>query len=129
MILLVGLMYPVGQAASYVARFSLDIPEGAKYSDVAFGLVLFYVLGCLAAWILLSSLQRQWRRKAWVGISYAPFLFVSFVASVLGGLLGPVGVLAFGLAPLFFPWLLWRLYPSFAIPDPKARRQDKSDGG
>lgn len=129
LVLAVGLLYPLVHAVLYAARFGTDKPEGAGFSDIAYGLGMFYVVGCLAAWILLSSLFRQRRRKAYVVLSYAPFLLASVYASVIGGLHGPVGVIVAGLAPLFFPWLLWRLVPRPREPSPEAGERAGSDGG
>lgn len=98
--LLVGLLSIVAQIITFYVRF------GRFNTDATLAQFLFFYLsGALGGWILISFLNRQASTRArWVVL--VAFLIASPVALFLmlvGGLLGPIGV-------LIFPQIPWALF-------------------
>lgn len=99
----IGLMYPVIQVLIFIVRF------GGFNTDVApLDYVLFFAAGLIGALLLILFLRRS-KSKAGRWIILTAYILAAPLAvagMVVGGLLGPVGVVLFSLMPwLLFMWL------------------------
>jgi hypothetical protein len=98
-VLLGGLLAILAQVVTFYVRFGVLNPQGSFANYVA-----FFLSGALGGWILIYFLNRQGSSRArWIVL--IAFLVVTPVAlnmMLLGGLLGPLGVL---IAPQL-PWAL-----------------------
>ncbi len=109
--MLFGLWLPITQGLVFASRFH-DLPEVAQdVPAIAFGLVMFYLVGCLTMMPFLVSHRRHPGRALLVNLVYLPFLFFAAVGSLMGGLLGVPGVIVGGTLPVLIPWLVFWLLP------------------
>ena len=100
--LLVGFLSVVAQIAVFYVRF------GKWNAFAVLDYILFFVAGTLGGLILIYFLNRQNSKTAW-SVTLLAFLLASPIALVMmvgGGLLGPIGVLAYPQIPwTLFAWL------------------------
>jgi len=96
----IGLHFPILQAAVYYARFGTYNP----YAPL-FDYVLFFLGGTLGAFILIALLRRSPTRAAKWSVSLAFLLGtpLAFIGSLGGGLLGALGV-------ILLPALIWGVF-------------------
>ena len=94
-----GLAFCGLQVALALVRFG-GLPSSADAPSMLSGLAYFFVAGALAylmVRILLKGATGPWRRKMLVAAAVAtPF---ALLMSLVGGLFGPVGVVAYALVP------------------------------
>ncbi len=109
---LLGLWMPVAQTALFASRFGHVAPDDVNLVQFLLSVVLFYLVGCLSAMTYLSSLKRHAGRKVMVTAVYIPFMVFGLAGALLGGLLGPIGVLIGGSGVFVLPWSICRLIPS-----------------
>lgn len=95
-----GLLFPVLQAAFYYARFGILNPY-APLIDY----LLFFLGGTLGGFILIALLRRSGTKAAKWSVTLAFLLGtpIAFIGSLGGGLLGPIGV-------VLFPAIIWAVF-------------------
>lgn len=115
-VLLFGVWLPLTQGILFAARFHDDpaVDNAVMFPGLLFGLLLFYLVGCLTMVPFLLSHRRHPGRAVLVNLVYLPFLGCAVLGSLIGGLLGVPGVLVGGTLPLLVPWVVCRLVPARA---------------
>ena len=93
---LVGLLVVALQVIIFYARFG-------RWNTAApiIDYLWLFIGGWLGGWLLITTLNRQEAKSAWWSVLVA-FLIatpISLFMSVMGGVLGPVGVVVFPLIP------------------------------
>ena len=119
-VVLWGLWFPLFMVLVAFIRFG-NFPEGVGFVELFVDLVLFHVVGCISALACLSSMERHAGRPIRIFVTYLVVTPFSVFGSLVGGLLGFVGVIVFGSIFYLIPWLLWRLVP-------KPRQEAVADG-
>ena len=88
------------EVAVFAVRFGLDWQIAALVPAITLGLAEMFAAGLISGWFLLVVLRRaggRWRIALAVAAAVAtPF---SLLGSMIGGLLGPIGVVVYTTAP------------------------------